>query len=172
MVTQFHMTGWPEHGRPASTGSVLELLDMTTRAQMNSGNRPITVICKSDSIANTTVVYIFLCVCHLYNNLSVHLFYFSLYLSSKLFIHIYHSLHFPNSPSLIGSLPLSPLSSDGVGRTGTFICLHSQLERLKTEGVVDVLQAVKSARIQRAGLVRSAVCSFFCLSFSITLLCL
>ena len=47
--------------------------------------------------------------------------------------------------------------SDGVGRTGTFICLHSQLERLKTEGVVDFFQAVKSARIQRAGLVSDAV---------------
>ena len=224
MVTQFHMTGWPEHGRPASTGSVLELLDMTTRAQMNSGNRPITVICKSDSIANSTVVYnIFLCVCvcHLYNNLSVHLFYLSLYLSSKLFIcSISHSIYLPNCsfvlsltlsifptvhlfylslnghllnyPSVLSltlsisqtvplssiilsigsifSLSLPPLSSDGVGRTGTFICLHSQLERLKTEGVVNVLQAVKSARIQRAGLVRNAVCSFFCLSFSITLL--
>ena len=53
------------------------------------------------------------------------------------------------------SLPLS--LSDGVGRTGTFICLHSQLERLKTEGVVDFFQAVKSARIQRAGLVSDAV---------------
>ena len=47
--------------------------------------------------------------------------------------------------------------SDGVGRTGTFICLHSQLERLKTEGVVDFFQGVKSARIQRAGLVPDAV---------------
>ena len=46
-----------------------------------------------------------------------------------------------------------------MGRTGTFICLHSQLERLKTEGVVDFFQAVKSARIQRAGLVPDAVCS-------------
>ena len=45
-----------------------------------------------------------------------------------------------------------------MGRTGTFICLHSQLERLKTEGVVDFFQAVKSARIQRAGLVPDAVC--------------
>ena len=43
--------------------------------------------------------------------------------------------------------------SDGVGRTGTFICIHSQLERLKTEGVVDFFQAAKSARIQRAGLI-------------------
>ena len=49
------------------------------------------------------------------------------------------------------------LLSDGVGRTGTFICIHSQLERLKTEGVVDIFQSIKSARIQRAGLVPEAV---------------
>ena len=54
----------------------------------------------------------------------------------------------------------SPLS-DGVGRTGTFICLHSQLERLKTEGVVDFFQAVKSARIQRACLVPDTVSVLF-----------
>ena len=57
-------------------------------------------------------------------------------------MHIFHSL------SLI---------SDGVGRTGTFICIHSQLERLKTEGVVDVFQAIKSARIQRPGIIPSDV---------------
>ena len=28
--------------------------------------------------------------------------------------------------------------SDGMGRTGTFICIHAQLERLKTEGVFDL----------------------------------
>jgi protein tyrosine phosphatase len=91
VVTQFHLTEWPEHGRPASTGSLVEMLEMITKAQMNSGNRTITVLC-----------------------------------------------------------------NDGVGHTGTFICLHSQLERLKTEGVVDFFQAVKSARIQRAGLVPDA----------------
>lgn len=49
---------------------------------------------------------------------------------------------------------LSPYNcSDGVGRTGTFLIIHSQVERLKTEGVVDFLQAIKSARLQRAGLV-------------------
>ncbi|CAI8002626.1 Receptor-type tyrosine-protein phosphatase F [Geodia barretti] len=48
------------------------------------------------------------------------------------------------------------MCSDGVGRTGTFICIHSQLERLKTEGVVDFFQAAKSARIQRAALVPDA----------------
>ena len=47
--------------------------------------------------------------------------------------------------------------SDGVIRSGTFICIHSQLERLKTEGVVDVFQAIKSARIQRPGLIPNTV---------------
>ena len=47
VMTQFHMSGWPEHGRPASTGSVVEMLDMITKAQMSSGNRAITVLCKS-----------------------------------------------------------------------------------------------------------------------------
>jgi len=45
--------------------------------------------------------------------------------------------------------------SDGLGRTGAFICIHSQLERLKTEGVVDIFQSIKSARIQRVGLVET-----------------
>ena len=39
------------------------------------------------------------------------------------------------------------LASDGVVRSGTFLIIHSQLERLKTEGVVDVFQAIKSACI-------------------------
>ena len=47
--------------------------------------------------------------------------------------------------------------SDGVGRTGTFICIHAQLERLKTEGVFDFFQFIKSARIQRAGLISDSV---------------
>ena len=47
--------------------------------------------------------------------------------------------------------------SDGVGRTGTFISIHAQLERMKTEGVVDFFQSIKSARIQRAGLVSEVV---------------
>ena len=46
-MTQFHMTVWPEHGRPTSTGSVIEMLDMITKAQMSCGNRTITVLCKS-----------------------------------------------------------------------------------------------------------------------------
>ena len=51
-----------------------------------------------------------------------------------------------------------PISSDGVVRSGTFLVIHSQLERLKTEGVVDVFQAIKSARIQRPGVIPNTVC--------------
>ena len=55
---------------------------------------------------------------------------------------------------------LSPSPSDGVVRSGTFLCIHSQLERLKTEGVVDVFQAIKSARIQRPGVIPNTVCCY------------
>ena len=47
--------------------------------------------------------------------------------------------------------------SDGMERTGTFITIHSQVERLKTEGVVDFFQAIKSARLQRTGFVHNTV---------------
>ena len=47
--------------------------------------------------------------------------------------------------------------SDGVVRSGTFLVIHSQLERLKTEGVADVFQAVKAARIQRPGVIPNLV---------------
>ena len=55
-------------------------------------------------------------------------------------------------------LPVTLHCSDGVVRSGTFLVIHSQLERLKTEGVVDVFQAVKSARIQRPGVIPNIVC--------------
>ena len=50
-----------------------------------------------------------------------------------------------------------PQLSDVVVRSGTFLVIHSQLERLKTEGAVDVFQAIKSARIQRPGVIPNTV---------------
>ena len=47
--------------------------------------------------------------------------------------------------------------SDGIGRTGTFICIYSQLERLKAEGVVDVFQSIKASRLQRSLMVTNTV---------------
>jgi len=68
------------------------------------------------------------------------------------------------------------LSSDGSGRSGTFISIYSEIERLKTEGVVDVLQCIKSARIQRCGLVANEVrsvccCCCCCCYFAVVYLC-
>ena len=54
------------------------------------------------------------------------------------------------------------MCSDGVSRTGTFLTIHCQVERLKTEGVVDFLQAIKSACLQRPGIVSNTV-SIICL---------
>ena len=54
------------------------------------------------------------------------------------------------------SLSLS-LSSGGCGRTGTYIAVSILIERLKTEGVVDVFQTVRKLRMQRPGLVASPV---------------
>ena len=59
---------------------------------------------------------------------------------------------------LVYSISLNPPNcSDGVGRTGTFICVYSQLERLKAEGVVDVFQSIKASRLQRALMVTNTV---------------
>lgn len=52
--------------------------------------------------------------------------------------------------------------SDGVSRTGTFCALYSVLERVKTEQIVDVFQAVKTLRIQRAGLLGTFVSTCGC----------
>ena len=47
--------------------------------------------------------------------------------------------------------------SAGVGRTGVFIALTNLIERLKTEAVVDVYQAVKRLRQQRTAMVQTKV---------------
>lgn len=49
------------------------------------------------------------------------------------------------------------LISGGCGRTGTFIAICLLIDRLKTEGVVDVFQTVRGLRLQRPGMVRSVV---------------
>ncbi len=44
-----------------------------------------------------------------------------------------------------------------MGRSGTFICIHAQQDRMKTEAVIDIFHYIKSIRIQRAGLVADLV---------------
>ncbi len=47
--------------------------------------------------------------------------------------------------------------SGGTGRTGTFIATSILLERLKTEGVVDVFHTARTLRLQRPGMVQTVV---------------
>ena len=49
------------------------------------------------------------------------------------------------------------ICSDGCGRTGVYIAISILLERLKTEGVVDVFHTVRTLRHQRSGMVESYV---------------
>ena len=45
-VSVFHYLRWPKHGSPRGTTALLELIDYINKAQMGSGNKPITVMCK------------------------------------------------------------------------------------------------------------------------------
>ena len=52
-----------------------------------------------------------------------------------------------------------PLLRDGTGLSGAFAQIISQIERMKVEGLVDFFQSIKLARLQRAHLVYSLVCT-------------
>ena len=58
--------------------------------------------------------------------------------------------------NISSSLPVLLLSG-GCGRTGTYIAICLLIDRLKTEGVVDVFQTVRGLRLQRPGMIRSVV---------------
>ena len=67
----------------------------------------------------------------------------------------YNSIY--KGTNIHGITPSHANHSDGIGRTGTFICIYSQLERLKAEGVVDVFQSIKASRLQRSLMVTNTV---------------
>lgn len=66
---------------------------------------------------------------------------------------------FPDS-NVVSSSSFS-FASAGVGRTGVFCALSILIERLKSEGVVDVFQTVKQLRAQRPAMVQTKVCPCF-----------
>ena len=49
------------------------------------------------------------------------------------------------------------ISSDGLGRTGTFCALMMCHDRFKTEHMADVFYAIKTMRGQRPGMVENTV---------------
>lgn len=53
---------------------------------------------------------------------------------------------------------LSLHCSNGVGRSGTFTTIYSQVERIKAEQVADIFQYVKGIRLQRADMLLEEVC--------------
>ncbi len=70
---------------------------------------------------------------------------------------VYCTHHTHSHTHITHTHTLPQLCSNGIGRTGVFITVHAQLERLKIEGVVDVFQFVKSIRKQREDLVPTVV---------------
>lgn len=60
--------------------------------------------------------------------------------------------------SLFNCLP--QFTSAGCGRTGTYIAISILLERLRTEGTVDVFHTVRALRLQREMMVQTEVYSF------------
>ncbi|XP_037557274.1 receptor-type tyrosine-protein phosphatase delta-like isoform X3 [Dermacentor silvarum] len=58
--------------------------------------------------------------------------------------------------------PITVHCSAGVGRTGVFITLSIVLERLQSEGVLDIFQTVRTLRTQRPGMVQSEDQYQFC----------
>ncbi|XP_032806580.1 receptor-type tyrosine-protein phosphatase alpha-like isoform X1 [Petromyzon marinus] len=61
-----------------------------------------------------------------------------------------------------GNHPITVHCSAGAGRTGTFCALCTILERVKTEGILDVFQTVKSLRTQRPHMVQTLEQYEFC----------
>ena len=57
--------------------------------------------------------------------------------------------------------------SDGMGRSGVFICAMSEVERVKVEGQVDVFQTIKGMRIQRPHMVDTPVSVCVCVRMSV-----
>ena len=62
---------------------------------------------------------------------------------------------------LSSTLTVCSHNSDGMSRTGAFICIYAQLERIKSEGMADVFQCVKAMRLQRPAVVAKVVCGLY-----------
>jgi len=54
--------------------------------------------------------------------------------------------------------PIVVHCSAGVGRSGTFITLHSQLQRIAIESTIDIFPFVRQMRYRRCHMVQTEVC--------------
>jgi len=58
--------------------------------------------------------------------------------------------------------PIVVHCSAGVGRSGTFITLHSQLQRIASEATIDIFPFVRQMRYRRCHMVQTEVCVCMC----------
>ena len=58
--------------------------------------------------------------------------------------------------------PIVVHCSAGVGRSGTFITLHSQLQHIATEGTIDIFPFVQQMRYRRCHMVQTEVQDYMC----------
>ena len=100
--------------------------------QRNSGDKPIVVHCRLEAFGPCTSLYIFVVTVNV----------------TICTLDMHNKCVFSLSP---------PHCSGGCGRTGTYIAMCLLIDRLKTEGLVDVFQVVRQLRLQRPGMVRSVV---------------
>lgn len=64
--------------------------------------------------------------------------------------------------SVRGTGPVVVHCCGGAGRTGTFIALYICIQKLKTEGTVDIFQTVRQLRTQRTAMVQTVDQYYFC----------
>ena len=46
VLTQYHYTKWPKSGKPTKPGQLVRLVENLIKTQSNTGNNPITVMCR------------------------------------------------------------------------------------------------------------------------------
>ena len=59
------------------------------------------------------------------------------------------------------------LSSAGVGRTGTFIAIDTEVQRIRREGVVDVYNCVHKMRYWRNSMIQTLVSQLYCICLGV-----
>lgn len=155
-VTQFHFHGWPPDGLPSNPGLLLDLMDRVLKNQISTGNKPIVVMCRHVLVIIAKLaeqIDLVSQACMVLDRESAHVIYNREQEVIAIHCNIVRTLS-------LSFYHVDWLYSDGSGRSGAFVVLYSQLERLKTEHVVDVFQGIKAARTQRMRIVHSVVCIY------------
>ena len=146
-----HFTEWVNDEKATNTKGLLKLIKELLVVQQNTGNRAITVMCKLVILHN--IIYVIIVLYHIPYDFV----YTILPVTSGLVTVLLKSLSF------FMHYTMYCIYSNGSGRTGTFITIYTTLERIKTDGTVDIFQIVKSSRLQRTNFVANSVSGYYIL---------